>query len=89
MKVFRKDEVGQLDYVFDFCDWLTGGDYIADATFILPPGLDWISSKNTSKTATVWVSGGTQGESYRVDCIVTTASHPPRIAKKSITLEIT
>ena len=86
---FSKDEVSRLDYTFDWTHWLSDGDGISGVEFNVPEGLQWVTQGFTGKTATVWLEGGTEGQTYSVDCIITTRSNPPRIAKRTISLSIT
>jgi hypothetical protein len=86
---FTKDEVSRLDYTFDWTNWLSSGDGISSVEFNVPNGLQWVTQGFTGKTATVWLQGGTEGETYNVDCIITTTSQPSRIAKRTISVSIT
>ncbi len=87
-KQFTKDDWEQLDYVFDWTDWLEDGDYIVSSEVVVPEGLTWISTESGSDEVVVWLSGGEEGKQYEVDCKITTASVPPRKAKKTILLQI-
>lgn len=69
---FSKDPDDTEDYVFNWADRLEG-DTIATSTFLLPDGLTQVSTSNTTTTATIFVSGGTSGTSYRITNRVTTA----------------
>lgn len=68
----EKDPDSVLDYVVDWTDWLNG-DTISTADFTVAAGLTRNSQSNTTKTATVWLSGGTVGQSVDVRCRITTA----------------
>ena len=52
--------------------WLQG-DTIATSTWIVPAGLTKDSDSKTTTTATVWLSGGVEGESYVITNRITTA----------------
>jgi len=68
--------------------WLQG-DTISGSTwsFTGPDALLVIeSSSNTTETATVWLSGGTEGRSYTVTNRVTTAGG--RTEDRSISIEV-
>lgn len=60
---------------WDWSGWLTslGADTIATSTFTVPTGLTKVAEANTTTTATVKLSGGTDGESYSVTNHITTA----------------
>ncbi len=62
---YIKDEDETIDYVFNWKPELNG-DLIFTSTFVLPDGLSEVSSSNTSTTATIFLSGGSQGSTYRV-----------------------
>ena len=80
---YEKDPDATLDYSIQWSSWLTSGDTIADAEWVIPAGLtEAAASSVTSTTATCWLSGGTVGERYVVTCRVTTAGG--RIDDRSI-----
>ena len=58
-----KDADATLDYTVDWDDWL-GSDTISTSTWTADSGITVDSSTNTTTTTTVWLSGGTAGESY-------------------------
>jgi len=69
-----KDPDAVLDYQNDWSDWL-GDDTISTSNWIVPSGITENSDAKTSTTTTIWLSGGTAGESYSiVNRIVTTNS---------------
>lgn len=70
---FVKDPAANLDYVFDWSDWLDGTDTITAHTITAAEGLEVESSSATADAVTVWLSGGTTGENYAVTCQVVTA----------------
>lgn len=82
----KKDPDAVLDWVWDWNEWLDDGETIATSTFITSVGLTVNSESNTTKTATVWLSGGTVGQVYQVtNRIVTSAG---RIDDRSITIRV-
>lgn len=72
MKTFSKDALSTLDYVWDWTTWLDS-DTITDHQFIVPVGMNYVSSIELSGEITVWLSGGVSGLTYIVTCIITTA----------------
>lgn len=87
MASYKKDPNATLDYTFDWTAYLTPlADTIASVTWVLPAGLTNVSQSNTTMTATVFVSGGTLGESLQLTCRITTAGG--RTDDRSITLKI-
>lgn len=70
--VFYKDPDAVLDYVRDWSTFL-GADTISTSTWTAPAGITVNSSSNTTTTATVWLSGGTEGTTYAVRNRITTA----------------
>ena len=87
MASYKKDPNATLDYTFDWTAYLMPlADTIASVSWVLPVGLTNVSQSNTSMTATVFVSGGTLGESLQLTCRITTAGG--RTDDRSITLKI-
>lgn len=75
------------DLTFGFTKFLgRTGDSIADATFTSTAGITLGASSTTLGTATVRVSGGTDGADYRVTCRVTTSSG--QIVNRSALLQV-
>lgn len=70
-----KDPDSILDYTIDWSAWLadSGADTIASSTWVVAAGLTNNNATRTSTTATVWLSGGTAGTTYRVTNRITTA----------------
>jgi len=73
MKEFNKDPSAVLDYTINWASWLPSGDTISTSAWTVPSGLTSASASNTTTTATVWLSGGTAGQVYRVTNKVVTA----------------
>ncbi|MBI4907305.1 MAG: hypothetical protein HY820_27015 [Acidobacteria bacterium] len=71
--IFTKDPNAVLDYSIDWTRWLAG-DQIATSEWIIPSGLTRMADSKTSTSATVWLSGGSVGQSYTVTNRITTAA---------------
>lgn len=70
---FTKDPNATLDYLVNWSTWLNG-DTISASTWAIPSGLTQpFSATNTTTTATVWLAGGTAGDTYSVVNHITTA----------------
>lgn len=69
---YVKDPDSTVDYQFKWSGELDG-DTISTSTFLLPDGLTQVSVSNTTTTATIFVSGGTEHQSYRITNRITTA----------------
>jgi hypothetical protein len=77
-----KDPSAVLDYVFDWTEWLATGETIAvDSetgkkliTITADTGITVDSSTEDDGKVTVWLSGGTAGTTYRVECLITTTA---------------
>lgn len=81
-----KDPDAKLDYGFDWSDWLSTGETISTSTWTVPTGMTQDSSSNTTTIATVWLSGGTVGITYRlINKIVTSQS---RTEERSIDIVV-
>lgn len=72
MKSFQKDPDDTLDYTVDWTDWLQG-DTIDTSSFLADTGITINSNTNDTTSATVWLSGGSAGETYRITNRITTA----------------
>ena len=70
---FLKDPQANLDYSVDWTSWL-GSDTIATSSWTIPTGLKKESESNSTKIATVWLSGGTVGQEYTVTNHIKTAA---------------
>ena len=72
--VFNKDPDAVLDYVIDWASWLAVDETISSVTITVPTGITKNSNTNTTTAVTVWLSGGTEGTTYKVDCKIVTSS---------------
>lgn len=82
---YIKDPQAALDYAVDWVAWLAG-DTIASVAWTVPPGLTLDAQSHTATVATVWLSGGTDGQVYAVTCGVTTAAG--RVDERTIWLTV-
>lgn len=71
---FLHDPNAVLDYRVDWTQWLDSGETITAATWIVPDGLTSSSESFDSVSATVWLAGGTVGQTYTVTNRVTTTA---------------
>ena len=83
MTIFYKDPEAVLDFGFDWSDWLDSGsgETISSHTITIAcddedtPALTKDSDSESSGVVTVWLSSGTAGLVYTVECkVVTSAS---------------
>lgn len=82
---YRKDPSALLDYQINWATWL-GSDTITSSSWTVETGLTKEAETDTTTTSTVWVSGGTAGESYEAtNTIVTTAG---RTDQRTITIMV-
>ena len=68
---FVKSPAGNLDYEFDWSEWL-GGDNIEVSSFTVDAGVTVESQSHTQKVVTVWLSGGEMYHVYGVRCSIHT-----------------
>jgi len=96
---FTKDPDAVLDYKFDWApltngteggvsDWLASGETIVTRTITVSPGLtkDSDSLTDTDTSVTVWLSGGTVGQTYTVACRIVTSDD--RKDERTITIPV-
>ena len=69
---FSKDPQAVLDYSIDWRDWLGDTEVISTSSWTVESGLTEDSDSNTDTVATVWLSGGTDGNCYDVTNSITT-----------------
>lgn len=67
-----KDPDATLDYQWDWTAWVADNETIDTVTWIVPTGITQGDTTKTDTTATIWLSGGTLGESYDITCRITT-----------------
>jgi len=82
---FTKAPASILDYLVNWAAWL-GADTIATSAWTVPTGLTKTTDSKTTTGATVWLSGGTEGEEYLITNLITTAGG--RTAQKSFMLKL-
>lgn len=71
--VVSKDPDSSLDWSWEFSDWLATGDTISSYVVISEAGITKDSDSSDTTSVTVWLSGGTAGESYEVTVRATTS----------------
>lgn len=75
VKTYLKDPDAVLDYGFNWSDWLATDETISTSTWTVPDGITEGSNAKTNIKTSVWLSGGTAGETYDVaNKVVTSAS---------------
>ena len=85
MSAHLKDPADVLDYEHDWTPWL-GGDTIATSAWTPPDGITVDSDTHTDTTATVWISGGEAGKSYRITNHITTTGG--RTVERSLPIRV-
>ncbi len=79
----------KLDYTLDYTSWLNlVSDTISSVSWTIPTALTASNQSNTTTTATTYLTGGTRGQVYRIDCQITTAASRARIKTASFNLKI-
>ena len=87
-KIIDADPSDDQDYGIDWTAWL-GADTIATSTWtITPSGPTKHDESNSTTTTTVWVTGGTAGQSYRVTNRIVTSNSPARTKERTILLRV-
>jgi hypothetical protein len=73
LRTFAKDPEAILNYTIDWSQWL-GSDTIQTSTWpTITAGITMASSSNSTTTATIKVSGGTDGSDYDLTNRIVTA----------------
>lgn len=82
-----KDPNEILDYGFDWgTNVLAVGETIVSRTVTVSAGLTKDSDSATTQIVTVWLSGGTAGQSYTVACRIVTSSS--RTYERTMTVRV-
>ena len=68
-----KSPLSVLDFQHDLASEL-GVDTISTSAWVLDSGITKDSDSTTATAATIWISGGTAGQTYSVANAITTAS---------------
>jgi hypothetical protein len=73
--IIPEDPTAVLDYTVDWTSWLAAGETITASTWVVPSGLTQTtpSPSITAGKTTVWLTGGTAGQSYNVANHITTS----------------
>lgn len=91
-----KDPEAVLDYQFDWKskthgsggnkDWLEVDETILSYEITVPTGITLDKSTETDGVVTVWLSEGLGGETYRIECKITT--NKGRVDERSIWITV-
>lgn len=63
---YLKDPGEVKDYAVDWTAHLAASETVTTSTWVVATGLTKDSDSTTTTLATIWLSGGTAGEEYRV-----------------------
>lgn len=88
MSSYVHDPNAVLDYRMSWAKWLEEAETISTSTWIVPEGIVQATPapSNTTTDATIWLSGGTVGQEYRVTNRITTSLG--RADDRSITIHV-
>lgn len=87
MSYILKDPAANLDYVWDWSDWLATGETITDHAVTATGATVGVTSIIETDTAVrAWISGGTLGATIEAVCRITTSAG--RIDERTIQLRI-
>lgn len=70
---FIADPEAILDYSFDWTQWLATGETIDTYTITVETGITLVSDAESDGVVTVWLTSGTVGQRYRIECLVNTS----------------
>lgn len=90
MTVYAKDPSSEMDYSFDWANWLKAGETISSTNWTVEPGGAGALALGTNiEAGTIrgkYVSGGDIGCRYRLSCEITTSAG--RRAERSIIIRV-
>jgi hypothetical protein len=87
-QIFTKDPDAVLDFAFDWSSWLATGETISSHTVTVETGITKDSDSESSGVVTVWLSGGSVGERYDVECEITTNTSPSRKDERTMIIKV-
>lgn len=74
LATITKADDENLDYGIEFADLLETGETISSASWTVGAGLTGGAESESGTVASKWLSGGTAGLTYEVDCEATTSA---------------
>ncbi|HTQ20858.1 hypothetical protein [Mycobacterium sp.] len=86
MTTFTKDPDAVLDYSIEWSKWLAGDQIQTSTWTAADPDLQAANETNTVTSTTVWLSGGTEGQSYTVTNHITRVGG--RTDERSFTIQV-
>lgn len=86
MNKWKKDPSDVLDYEVNWSKWLQAGETLAARTVTPDAGITVDSAVLGVDKVTIWLSGGTVGNTYRIGCRITTTAG--RTAERSIRITV-
>lgn len=86
MTTFLKDPAEVLDYEFEWSDYLADGETIVSYTVTVPAGITKNSDGRVGSKVTAWLSGGSEGVRYEIDCTIVTSEG--RTAERSMQIRV-
>ena len=91
---YLKDPSAKLDWAYNWNDssggktpWLAAGETITTFVIAADTGIAVDGSSELDGKVTVWLSGGTAGQNYKVACLITTSAG--RTDERTIWIKVT
>ena len=81
-----QDPEAVLDHSWDWSAWLADAETISSYVVTVPAGMTLASHSEASGVVTAWVSGGTVGTTYRLECKIVTSAG--RTDERSIKIRV-
>ena len=92
VQTFRKGSGEVLDYGLNYDPasepYLESGETIISSSWDVPSGITNVADSFDDTTTTIWLSGGTVGETYVLTNTVVTASGYARTVERSIAIKV-
>lgn len=85
---YEKDPQAVLDYSIDWSNFLETAETIVSSQWFNTTGITVDVTGHTNKVATIWLSGGTLGQSYELTNRITTSNSPARVDERTIIVSI-
>jgi hypothetical protein len=88
METFSKQPGEDLDYDFDYADFLQAGETLVSAVVTVSDGINNLANVVSASAVKVWLTGGTSGQIYKITCLATTSTSPPRKKEQEFRLRV-
>jgi hypothetical protein len=88
LTTYGKASTSVLDYGLDWSGWLSSSEALSCSVWVVESGLNSSSVSTSTSISSVWISGGTVGQSYEAANTIWTDSNPQRKTTRTIKIVV-